>query len=116
MTEVRKLLEDVMAVFGILGCGVVSRDGRAVEVILPKNAKSETFSIMAATVFGASVTLHTDAGAPQPTEVIIKAGKIETSISECGKRALVFIIRGDDYDSAKVEEKLKAIRTLFTAP
>ncbi len=47
---------------------------------------------MAATAFGASSTLHSEAGKNTPSNISIRSEDCETLIFECGKRALIIIV------------------------
>ncbi|MDO9538134.1 MAG: roadblock/LC7 domain-containing protein, partial [Thermoplasmata archaeon] len=73
MTEIANILEELKGIEGVLGCGIVTKDGRPVEMRLPPNMNHETVAIMCATVFGGSTTLHTEAGKSNPTSIKTKA-------------------------------------------
>ena len=103
MTEVRKLMNELNALGGVIGSGIVSRDGRAVDMRFPGNYNLETISIMVATAFGAASTLHSEAGKNEPSHISIRSDECETLIFECGKRALI-IITCQGCDMARVRD------------
>lgn len=103
MTEVRKLMNELNSLDGIMGSGIVSRDGRAVDMRFPGEFNLETISIMVATVFGAASTLHSEAGKNEPSHISIRSDECETLIFECGKRALI-IITCQECDMARVRD------------
>jgi len=104
MIEVKKLMDELSTVVGVLGSGIVSKDGRAVEMRFPGDIRTETISIMAATVFGAAGTLHSEAKRKTPSNIAIRGDECETIIFQCGKRALVIIIACPECDLAKVHD------------
>ena len=97
MTEVREILDQLKAIQGV----IVSKDGRPVEMRLPSNMNVETIAIMAATVFGGSMTLNTEAGKQNPKIINIKSEDFDTAIYPCGKRSLAIVMMGEksDYDN-----------------
>ena len=103
MTDVRKLMDDLNSLDGVTGSGIVSRDGRAVDMRFPAEFNTETIAIMVATVFGAAGTLQTEAGERTPGHISISGEDGETLIFECGKRALI-IIACQECDMARVQD------------
>lgn len=115
MTEVRKIMDQLKATEDIIGCGIVSKDGRPVEMRLPPNMNLETISIMAATVFGGSLTLNTEAGKQSPQTIKIKGEGFNTTIYQCGRRSLVIVMMDENSDNEKVKEYIDQLGNEFGA-
>jgi predicted regulator of Ras-like GTPase activity (Roadblock/LC7/MglB family) len=113
MIEVRKLINELDSIDGVLGAGIVSKDGRTIEVRVPDNMNTEIISIMVATVYGAAVTLHTEAGRESPDNIFIKTDGFDTLIWECGARALVMVMASDNCDLSLVETTVQKLKKEF---
>jgi len=113
MTEVRKILDQLNALEGIIGCGIVSKDGRPVEMRLPSSMNVETIAIMAATVFGGSMTLNTEAGKQNPRAIKIKTEGFKTAIYQCGRRSLAIVMMDEKSDYEKVLELVEQLGNEF---
>ncbi len=113
MTEVRKILDQLKAIQGVIGCGIVSKDGRPVEMRLPPNMNVETIAIMAATVFGGSMTLNTEAGKQTPRTINIKTEGFNTAIYQCGRRSLAIVMMDEKSDYEKVVEYIGQLESEF---
>ena len=113
MTEVRKILDQLKALEGIIGCGIVSKDGRLVEMRLPSNMNVETIAIMAATVFGGSMTLNTEAGKQNPRTINIRSEGFKTAICQCGRRSLAIVMMEEKSDYDKVMEYIGQLESEF---
>ncbi len=113
MTEVRKILDQLKTTNGVMGCGIVSKDGRPVEMRLPPNMNSETIAIMAATVFGGSMTLNTEAGKASPRIIKINSEGFKTTITQCGRRSLAVIMMNDNTDLEAVNGHLNKLSIEF---
>ena len=113
MTEVRKIMDQLKATQGIIGCGIVSKDGRPVEMRLPLNMNVDTIAIMAATVFGGSMTLNTEAGKQKPKTINIKTEGFRTNIYQCGKRSLAIVMMDEDSDNEKVSDYIDQLENEF---
>jgi predicted regulator of Ras-like GTPase activity (Roadblock/LC7/MglB family) len=115
MNEINSILDKLKSTRGVLGCGVVSKDGRPVEMRLPEQINIETFAIMCATVFGGSTTLHTEAGKPVPTSIKTKTAGYRTAIYQCGRRSLAVVMLEENPDDVQVKELVKQLGTVFTS-
>jgi len=113
MSEIVKLIDQLSKTKGVLGCGIVSKDGRPVEMRLPENMNRETIAIMCATVFGGSTTLHTEAGKATPTSINTKAIGYTTAIYQCGRRSLAIVMLEDDPDKDQINDIIKKLGTEF---
>ena len=113
MTEVRKILDQLKEIQGVIGCGIVSKDGRPVEMRLPSNMNVETIAIMAATVYGGSMTLNTEAGKQTPRTIKIKSEGFNTAIYQCGRRSLAIVMMDDKSDYEKVVEYIGQLESEF---
>ncbi len=113
MTEVRKILDQLKDIQGVIGCGIVSKDGRPVEMRLPSNMNVETIAIMAATVYGGSMTLNTEAGKENPKTIMIKSEGFSTAICQCGRRSLAIVMMGEESDYDKVMELIDQLGNEF---
>ncbi len=113
MTEVRKILDQLKTIEGVIGCGIVSKDGRPVEMRLPSDMNVETIAIMAATVFGGSMTLNTEAGRQNPRTIKIKTEGFKTTICQCGRRSLAIVMMEDNTDRDQVNEFLNQLGNEF---
>ena len=113
MTEVRKILDQLNTTEGVIGCGIVSKDGRPVEMRLPPNMNVETIAIMAATVFGGSMTLNTEAGKQNPRTIKINTDDFKTTICQCGRRSLAIVMMDDNTDKEKVNDYLDQLGNEF---
>ncbi|MFO7618659.1 MAG: roadblock/LC7 domain-containing protein [Thermoplasmata archaeon] len=113
MNEIGKLLDQLNDTEGVLGCGIVTRDGRPVEMRLPDKMNQETIAIMCATVFGGSTTLHTEAGKSVPTSIKTKAEGYRTEIFQCGRRSLAIIMHDEQSDKAQIKEIVQKLGTEF---
>ena len=91
----------------------MTKDGRPVEMRLPDNMNKETIAIMAATVFGGSTTLHTEAGKPNPVSIKTKTSGYRTMIYQCGRRSLAIVMLEDKYDTEKVKDIIKQLGSEF---
>jgi predicted regulator of Ras-like GTPase activity (Roadblock/LC7/MglB family) len=98
MTELKRLMDELSSLEGILGSGIISKDGKAVEMRMPEKLNLETISIMAATVYGAACTLHTEADRSRPDRVTIRTEGYTTHIFDIGKRTLATVITSEDCD------------------
>ena len=115
MTEVNELLNELSSTEGVLGCGIVSRDGRPIDLRLSSGLSSETISIMCATVYGAAITLQSEAMKEMPQNVVISTGDNTTRIYGCGSRALVLAILAPQYDDARVKDIVGALNREFSS-
>lgn len=113
MKEIKNILDQLMGTSGVLGCGIVTKDGRPVEMRLPESMNQETIAIMAATVFGGSTTLHTEAGKPNPTSIKTKTSGYRTAIFQCGRRSLAIVMMEETSDIGKVQELVQKLGTEF---
>lgn len=113
MKEIKNLMDQLMGTSGVLGCGIVTKDGRPVEMRLPESMNQETIAIMAATVYGGSTTLHTEAGRPHPTSIDTAANGYRTAIYQCGRRSLAFVMMDEGADKAKVKELVDMLGNEF---
>lgn len=113
MTEVKELLSELSSTEGVLGCGIISRDGRPIDLRLSGGLNSETISIMCATVFGAAITLQSEAMKEMPRNVVISTGDNTTRIYECGGRALVLAILAQQHDDTRVRDVVEALNREF---
>lgn len=113
MTEVRKILDQLKAIQGVIGCGIVSKDGRPVEMRLPSNMNVETIAIMAATVFGGSMTLNTEAGKQNPKTIKIKSEDFNTAIYQCGRRSLAIVMMEENSDYEQVIDYISMLENEF---
>lgn len=113
MEEVREILGRLKDAKGIVGCGIVSRDGRPVDMRLPSGMNVETIAIMAATVFGGSLTLNTEAGKEIPRTINIRNEDFSTTISQCGRRSLAVVMMDSDSDFQMVNEYLDELGKVF---
>jgi len=109
MNEVRKILDQLKDIQGIIGCGVVSKDGRPVEMRLPSDMNTDTIAIMAATVFGGSMTLNREAGKNKPSTIKINSEGFNTTIYQCGRRALTIVMADEETEN---EERMEIIEQL----
>ncbi|MDD4308007.1 MAG: roadblock/LC7 domain-containing protein [Thermoplasmata archaeon] len=115
MNEIGKLLDQLSRTKGVLGCGIVTKDGRPVEMRLPEKINKETIAIMCATVFGGSTTLHTEAGKATPTSIKTKAVGYTTAIYQCGRRSLAIVMLEDDPDKEQIKDIVQKLGTEFGA-
>lgn len=115
MIEVRKLINELDSIDGVLGAGIVSKDGRTIDMRVPGDMNTEIISIMVATVFGASVTLHTEAGRKSPDNIYIKTEDFDTLIWECGNRALVMVMASGNCDLSQVETVVQKLTEEFSS-
>ena len=113
MTEVRKILDQLKTTEGVIGCGVVSKDGRPVEMRLPPDMNVDTIAIMAATVFGGSMTLNTEAGRQTPSTIKIKTEDFKTIIGQCGRRSLAIVMMEDSTDRDIINDYLNQLGNEF---
>ena len=113
MPEIAKLMDQLKDVKGVLGCGIVTRDGRPVEMRLPEKMNQETIAIMCATVFGGSTTLHTEAGKSTPTKIKTRTEGYRTEIFQCGRRSLAIIMQEDGSDKKQIQDILQMLGTAF---
>jgi len=113
MTEVRNILDQLKATEGVIGCGIVSKDGRPVEMRLPANMNVETIAIMAATVFGGSMTLNTEAGKNNPNIIKIKTEGFKTTIYQCGRRSLAVVMMEESSDAEKIMDYINQLGDEF---
>jgi predicted regulator of Ras-like GTPase activity (Roadblock/LC7/MglB family) len=115
MKEVRKLIDELEAIEGVLGSGIVSKDGRIIYMRLSEEINTETVSIMAATVFGASVTLQTEAKRNSPSRVSIKTEDGDTLVYECGRRALVMVMVTENPELNQIEDIVQRLEDVFSS-
>ena len=113
MNEIAKLLDQLSATKGVLGCGIVTKDGRPVEMRLPDKMNKETIAIMCATVFGGSTTLHTEAGKATPTSIKTKTDGYRTAIYQCGRRSLAIVMLEENPDKEQIKELVYKLGTEF---
>ena len=114
MIEVRKILDQLKSTEGVIGCGVVSKDGRPVELRTPDKMNSQTVAIMAATVYGGSMTLSTEAGKSIPKNIRIDGEDFKTIIRQCGRRSLAIVMMDNDSQKDKVNGFLDELADMFT--
>ena len=113
MSEINILMDKLKGTKGVLGCGIVTRDGRPVEMRLPDSMNQETVAIMCATVFGGSTTLHTEAGKPVPTCIETRARDYRTEIYQCGRRSLAIVMQDEASDTESIRELLRELGSEF---
>ncbi len=113
MTEVRMILDQLKATPGIIGCGIVSKDGRPVEMRLPPDMNVETIAIMAATIFGGSMTMSTEAGKKNHITIKVKSEGFNTTISQCGRRSLTIVMMKEVSDYEKVKDYIGQLENEF---
>jgi len=113
MIEIKKLMDEMNSVQGVMGSGVVSKDGRPVEMRLPQELSQETISIMAATVYGAACTLHSEAKKTLPGSISIKTNGCETHIYDVGKRTLAAVMTCEGFDTAQLRPYIDRLSAEF---
>lgn len=113
MIEVRKILDQLKSTQGVIGCGIVSKEGRPVEMRLPPNMNVDTIAIMAATVFGGSMTLNTEAGKNKPQTIKIKSEGFNTTIYQCGRRSLAIVMADEESDHEKMSGFINQLENEF---
>ncbi len=113
MSMIEKLLDELNGTKGVLGCGIVTRDGRPVEMRLPEKMNKETIAIMAATVFGGSTTLHTEAGKATPTSIKTKTDGYRTEIYQCGRRSLAIVMQDEQADKSQIKDIVHKLGSEF---
>jgi predicted regulator of Ras-like GTPase activity (Roadblock/LC7/MglB family) len=113
MSMIVELLDELKSAKGVLGCGIVTRDGRPVEMRLPEKMNSETIAIMCATVFGGSMTLHTEAGKSTPTSIKTDADGYCTEIFQCGRRSLAIIMHDTGSDQKQIMDIVHKLGSEF---
>ena len=108
-------MDDLNSVKGVMGSGIVSKDGRPVEMRLPKALSQETISIMAATVYGAACTLHSEANKTTPGCISIKTEDCETHIYDIGKRTLATVMTSQGFDLSEVRPIIEKLSQEFNS-
>jgi len=86
--RIRELLVTTGAVAG----AVISRDGRVVAAVVPDHVSRETFSIMCATIMGASVTAFTELGRLSPNRLVIASPDAQLLVLPLDKKHLVALV------------------------
>lgn len=115
MIDIKTLMDELNAVQGVMGSGIVSKDGRPVEMRLPKALSQDTICIMAATVYGAACTLHSEANKNIPRCISIKTEDYETHIYDIGKRALATVMTCEGFNLAEVKPFIDRISQEFSS-
>ena len=77
---------------GAQAVAVVSRDGSVLAADLPPNVSRETFSIMCATIHGASMTVSNEIRRGAPKRITLDSPNGSVVIMEAGRRALVVVV------------------------
>ena len=86
--QIRELLVSTGAVAG----AVLSRDGRVIAAAVPDDVSRETFSIMCATIMGASVTAFTELGRLSPNKLVIVSPDAQLLVLPLDKKHLVALV------------------------
>jgi len=87
--NVGTLLTDLKHRIGAIGVALVGRDGLVAYADLPAGAYAETFSVMCATILGASVTASAELGHGSPERILIEGDESKMVIVACGAHALL---------------------------
>lgn len=98
-----------LKVLGATAAAIVSRDGTVLASDLPSHVSRETFSIMCATIHGASMTVSTELRRAYPTRIVLEAAEGRVLIAEAGRRALVVLVLPPGIDLAKLANDLVPI-------
>ena len=94
---------------GAAGVAVVSRDGTILGADLGPEISRETFSIMCATIYGASMTVSAELRRPNPNRITLESAQGRVVIAEAGRRALVVMILSSAMDADKLSTILPPI-------
>jgi len=94
---------------GAQAAAVVSRDGSVLAADLPPGVSRETFSIMCATIHGASMTVSSQIRREAPRRIVLDSASGSVVIMEAGRRALVVVVLPDGFDLEAVSAWLPPI-------
>lgn len=94
---------------GAAGVAIVSRDGNVLGADLAPEISRETFSIMCATIYGASMTVSAELRRPNPSRITLDSAHGRVLIAEAGRRALVVLVMSSATDSERLSDSLPPI-------
>ena len=108
MTAMDAALQDIRKA-GALAAAIVSRDGTVLEADLPPGVSRETFSIMCATIHGASMTVSAELHRGKPRRIVIEVDAGRVMILEAGRRALAVLVLTANTDPATLADDLRPL-------
>lgn len=94
---------------GAAGVAIVSRDGTVMGADLAPEISRETFSIMCATIYGASMTVSAELRRPNPTRIVLESAHGRVLIAEAGRRALVVMVFSPAVNADEMSSSLPSI-------
>jgi len=74
------------------GVALIGRDGVPIAYSLPENVKSDTFSIMCATMLGAALTAASELKTSLPKWVTVEGADLKMVITHAGRKALIAVV------------------------
>jgi predicted regulator of Ras-like GTPase activity (Roadblock/LC7/MglB family) len=94
---------DELVVKGLLGAGLVGRDGLPLILRFPRPVQEETFSAMAAAVLGAAEAAMLELSEQSAATVTIEAGRIRLAISGLDDTHLFVLAAPANFDAMRLQ-------------
>ncbi|MCK4718112.1 MAG: roadblock/LC7 domain-containing protein [Thermoplasmata archaeon] len=106
MDEDRLLMEKFPS---LIASAVVGIDGEPLSMGLPSGMCVQTFSIMCATILGASATANKEFGGGRPESVLVEGEGIRILVVPAGRRKLLACVAKAEDDTSALLKGMKEI-------
>lgn len=107
-------LDGIVQSAGLLGAGIVSRDGLPILLRFKRPVQEETFCAMAAALFGAAEAALQEMSASAPASAVVDTNDVRLQVAGIDDTHLLIVVAPTAIDSARmlgaVEQAIKALR------
>ncbi|MDD1716415.1 MAG: roadblock/LC7 domain-containing protein [Methanolinea sp.] len=107
--KIQGFIEKMMAVEGVAGCALISRDGIMLGRSLPGECNEPWLAAMSATLFASAESASSILKLPLPEGVTISAEDSTLQVIGAGEKLLVVIVIRRGAERALVPERLQAL-------
>jgi predicted regulator of Ras-like GTPase activity (Roadblock/LC7/MglB family) len=107
MTDLRAQAEgllDALVGKGLLGAGLVGRDGLPLMLRFPRPVQQETFSAMTAALLGASEAALLELAESSPATVTIEAGRLRVAVAGVDDTHLLVVAAPSTLEPARLAQ------------
>ncbi len=102
---IRTLLEELRIRIDGTATALISRDGRVLGARMPEGVQTETFGVMCATIFGASVAGNHELNQVPPGRIIIEGADSRTLLVQSdGNALIVAVVTGSAHIPAVLDQ------------
>lgn len=107
MPEIYEEILDDLKIKGISGSAIIDKEGDIIETDLPEVVHEETFSIMCATVFGASTNANSELDRTSVNRIIVESNEGKIIITSVQQDRLLAVVVGDSEKLGVLFDEIK---------